>query len=86
MREGYELKVRKTEQGSLLVLEHLEDVLYMKGSSVKAEAERFDDIGSESLQKLVVIKYSRGPQTARCVQNYELVEPFSQYVSAMYSA
>jgi hypothetical protein len=47
MRERDELEVHKTKQRPLLILEHLEDVLDMKGGSIQSEAERLHDIRSQ---------------------------------------
>ena len=56
MHDRDKLKIGEAIQGSLLVLEHLEDILEVKRSSVEPEPESVHEFGSDGLQELEFIE------------------------------
>jgi hypothetical protein len=75
VHDGNKLKIGEAKQGSILVLEHLEDVLDMKGGSVEPEPESMHEFGSDGLQELVIIEQSPRTKTMSRIQNHDSIEP-----------
>jgi hypothetical protein len=78
VRRGNKLKIGEAEQGSLLVLQHLEDVLDVKGGSVERESKGKREFGSDGLQELVIIELALRTETTSRIQNHKPVEPLPQ--------
>jgi hypothetical protein len=78
MHDGDKLKIGEAKQGSLLVLEHLEDILEVKRSSVEPEPESVHEFGSDGLQELEFIEQPPLTKATSRIQNHEPVEPRAQ--------